>query len=200
MTSAPNAAPASVRAVRRPFQFHLSTALILMFSVGGLMWLNFADAVTHQPFFPNARWEGEVLLQSVGWPDTFASRRSMWERDTFTGKVKTFFDIRHFDPGAFAWDAWVALVVLAGVALVCRRLTGPATARETFPPGVPIEMHPATACALFSVAGAILWMSLQVPMPYWQFSPLRFYILVINALAGVWLLAEWCVRQSRRRV
>ena len=88
---------------RRPwFQFHLSTAVVLMFVAGGLMWANMTKSV--------------VMLsrpaESFGWPVPFLIYRVGMKGDVYQ-------DWYH---ACFVLDALLALCILLLCALSCEYL------------------------------------------------------------------------------
>jgi len=86
------------------FQFHLSTAVILMFVAGGLIGLNVHERR------PSAE-EGWVwLLSTRGWPWAFSARDDFWWNSSY-GTIEWHTEF-------FLLDMLVGLSVLAGVAML----------------------------------------------------------------------------------
>ena len=92
---------------KRPwFQFHLSTAVVLMFVASGLLWLNLRD-----PVLTSKNAYGGFFMWDRGWPLAYGRVRS---DDYF---VTEYLDALFF-PGLFA-DSIVGLGVLLAVAVAC---------------------------------------------------------------------------------
>jgi len=84
---------------RKRFQVHLSTAVVLMFAAGGMIWLNVTD-----------RWQGFHSL--YGWP---LVAMEAWHSTILDGTQ------RNLLIGSIALDALTALAILFAVWFVCER-------------------------------------------------------------------------------
>ena len=78
---------------RKRFQFHLSTAIVLIFAAGGLMWANMRN------HFGTEQWvtigsDGvprTITAGAWGWPLTvIGQRRGMWATVSFFGTAFNF--------------------------------------------------------------------------------------------------------------
>ncbi len=109
---------------KRPwFQFHLSTAVVLMFVAAGLLWLNMRDT-----------WSPWVILH--GWPFVATERMVHFDND--------FPFALHVKPLGLAANALFALVVLYLVAFLCEWRIRRKSARAEPPEDGPINAgrHP----------------------------------------------------------
>ena len=90
----------------RGFRFHLSTAVLLMFAAGGLMWLNFHERFNIETITSDGRSSGEVCF---GFPmSARVSEGTFWEsnltevrfRQNRENKIwKKFFEGSRLIPG-----------------------------------------------------------------------------------------------------
>jgi hypothetical protein len=95
---------------KRPWlQFHLSTAIIMMFVAAGLLWVNM-HAV------PQRRDTGGGYMQHFGWPMTMASQERYYTLDA-VGLVNGRLNIGGLD--SIVVNAIVALFILVATAVVC---------------------------------------------------------------------------------
>jgi hypothetical protein len=129
---------------KRPwFQFHLSTAIVLMFVAGGLIWANVTEQCVGTE---GLTWEKQVrrleehLLYGVGWPWTFLgfTRKRVVPPEEPQGVCRLPSEQAWLDEakawgngdyrdGWLRWDALaldfaVTVMILATVACVCEWL------------------------------------------------------------------------------
>ena len=110
--------------MKRPrFQYHLSTAIILMFVAGGLMWAN-----THQTFRPytfdgfwNVVPSQPPNWQAVqGWPCTYRSALwSRYEKDLFGLEPENYEHPPEHLLGPLVADISVAVAALLATGVLC---------------------------------------------------------------------------------
>ncbi len=71
------------------FQFHLSTAVMMIFAAAILMWMNLgACRLVQESFYPNTRWDGRVVYRGFGWPHIAAGAQSYIEIDKSTRRYR----------------------------------------------------------------------------------------------------------------
>ena len=88
---------------RRWFQIHLSTAVVLMFVAGGLMWANVAEHHYNPPLItPNG---AAVFSGPRGWP-------IVWDWNVIS-------DMPRFNWGHLALNIVACLAILAAFACAC---------------------------------------------------------------------------------
>ena len=129
------------------FQFHLSTAIVLMFAAGALMWGNTrgrkdvmernltyipydeaSEDLPGDPIFINYGWPFDAAWQRVGASMSGQGWSSPHSPDL--DRIETFFSIpgeMRFSAKHIIWNAAVALALLATIAfiadLIARRRT-----------------------------------------------------------------------------
>ena len=119
---------------RRWFQIHLSTAILLSFVVGGLLWANLTP--TYGPMMPSGRDDVRLKDETWGWPVAAYGRTMLisnagdihrppahWYGDPSFG-VFTYSGTRNYD--AVIADVIVAMLIFGAVAglseyLIARR-------------------------------------------------------------------------------
>jgi len=103
---------------RKRYQFHLSTAVVMMFVAGGMIWAQFGRENLNFPIFTQAdidsgRWP-KIFMTEQGWPFVF---RRDYTRDV---QLKTRdYEIRI---SGLVGNILVLVVLLFGVAWVCETL------------------------------------------------------------------------------
>ena len=113
---------------RRWFQIHLSTAVVLMFVAGGLMWANVAEKIeckTGHSWMPDEGITSQMNPiqydeHKWGWPSIICLRRS----GAFVSAL------RHYGTRPVIIDVLVAFAILAAVAFVCEWLIRRREARK----------------------------------------------------------------------
>ncbi len=130
--------------MKQRFQIHLSTALVLMFAVGGLMWANTREridvvkaAARVDPAEETSEsLPGDPVYKRYGWPFQAASRLIGTVADSYDDGVGLVvaatnpptimsftiecpLQIQH---ARMAMDAMIALAVLGAVVIVCEWL------------------------------------------------------------------------------
>ncbi|MCY3020742.1 MAG: hypothetical protein NTW87_17125 [Planctomycetota bacterium] len=149
------ASTAPLVAKKRPwFQFHLSTAIILMFVAGGLLWANvrlhtqrvdlfFGESRVVSRF--EAREWGNRTVR--GWPLDYMQH-------SLVGKW-------YFAPGNLVIDAAVTIVLLLGVAILAESLFHHSMPTVSDPPGQPrpwFRLHLSTLLVMALVTSALVWL------------------------------------------
>ena len=117
------------------FQFHLSTAIVMMFVAGGLMWANVSERNNLSARLP-ASIETRPLLHGVlksdsmigvvvfsrGWPcNTFVSQNKL----AVDGQRKTYYQLvlaKYWSVSGVIVDACIALILLAASCVICEYL------------------------------------------------------------------------------
>jgi hypothetical protein len=103
---------------RKRFQIHLSTAIVMMFVAGGLMWANFIPART---FSRSSDWhEGQAYyaFKTYGWPCWVVIVTQ--EVTGAPGQTVIGWEgIDAFNKGRLAIDIAVALIILGLFRFIC---------------------------------------------------------------------------------
>jgi hypothetical protein len=110
------------------FQFHLSTAIVLMLVASGLLWGNMRPPVTER--LPSN--EPQILFVHVRWPGWPFAAENMYaisnaeafgESVSPDEKIKTWVQQQEWGPlgdgSNIAANAVCALLILAGIGVVC---------------------------------------------------------------------------------
>jgi len=121
--------------MRKRFQIHLSTAVVMMFVAGGIIWANFTNTPRFSTdgsrddskHFNIGEWQYSIN-QRFGWPMTAVERGYISE---------AMYKNRNFSDDAYevlrlmaALDALVALILLALVWFLCEWLIRRRAARK----------------------------------------------------------------------
>jgi len=97
------------------FQFHLSTAVILSFVAGGLIWANLPHDV-----YARTDTAHEMPTHIQGWPKPFSTDNSVW---ILTSELPyRWSDVREFSWQVLVGDCAVAMMILAVVAITWERI------------------------------------------------------------------------------
>jgi len=209
---------------RRWLQFHLSTAIVLMFVAGGLLWANTKERVycsqgviwDHK----NPRLGGCWFEYVRGYGFPFAFVQSLYsESGTYPGSGA--FNLR---PRASAdrWDwLWGSLALNALVALAVLLATGVSCEwyirRRAAQGRGPLQIHLVSAVAVLAAMGILVYLNNYTRPPGWPFYVRSAYMgktrlgldasdpmLWLNLACAVLIVAatavicEWLVRKSRR--
>jgi hypothetical protein len=123
--------PASPR--RKRFQIHLSTAIVLMFAAGGLLWANIAGT---ESIVQADRWDrpADVYyhLRTCGWP----LQATYIVKYTYGPNAGIFSGGRYSDaipPTTVFVNGAVGLTILFSVWFLCERLIHRAAGKEVNP-------------------------------------------------------------------
>jgi hypothetical protein len=110
---------------RNCFQIHLSTAIVLMFVAGGLMWTNFQNGTVH--FYYGGK---EDHVSYYGWPgaELLASPSGVGDYVTDDGFISETYLIR----GCIVIDCLVGIMILFTTLIFCEWLIRRRVARKEF--------------------------------------------------------------------
>lgn len=138
--------------MRRRWQIHLSTAVVLMVVAGGLLWANFAD-----PVCSGAR-DAAFAEEYFGWPVEFSRVVFLDEKGAI---IKKEWPILHCAVGwAILTDLAVALSILFNVAVVSEWAIWRES--ECWPQRrVRDRIHWGTIGAMVCVACVLLWLNFR---------------------------------------
>ena len=104
---------------KQPLRFHLSTAVVLLFLAGGLLWLNMQERAHPSGAFvmrdtSTSNNDVRVLRSLYGWPFPVCERRKPTSEDTArmeAAGTESYF----FEPFGIIIDMGIALVILFAV-------------------------------------------------------------------------------------
>ena len=92
---------------RKRFQFHLSTAIVMMFVAGGLMWANTTAKIAEEGTFneSHVNWTGTFVLVQRGWPFPYCQLEN-WQ---YSDKSRS--PIRNPDPKYYFSNALLNMLI-----------------------------------------------------------------------------------------
>jgi hypothetical protein len=97
---------------RRWFQIHLSTAIMLMFVAGALMWQNFRTYTAEFPPYTNKAYTAYIVTPSMGWP--FPHVRDVHFRDMADDTTMVLWNYSSLGKNALIW-----IGIFAAVTALC---------------------------------------------------------------------------------